>query len=271
MTFFVVSLCSLSIQQVGYTNELNTFGRHNVIGLSYKKDFVLSAGNIPIKSYQQIDMQLAIAYHDFLAVQMGFNNTLGFETLGDKFSNNFINISAGIFHNTLLENSKLYHKKGKWDNRFKRRHFLVDAYLAYGKGINKTSLETTIFTPDRVIRFYKPNHKILFNKLYLQGGAHYHGNVFGFSLIGLLGVLQFNKVVVYARLNSDIENLIQVLEKENHHLTSGYTMKVSLSFKRFKLVYGLQRDYVLGFDNLNHYIASTGMQLNLQVNLYNLL
>jgi len=268
----VISLSSLSFQQMGYSNGLNTIGTRNLIGISYKKDCILSFGGIIIANgYQSLDIQAAIAYHDFLAVQIGYKNSLTLGGFGgsfsEKFSNRFINISVGIFYNTLLQNSKWLRKKEKWNNRFKRRHFLVDAYIAYGKGINKTFQRTLTFTGDLT-----GNAKILFDKLYLQGGAHYHGNVFGFSLTGLLGMLQFNKVGVYNNFRLvDIANLIETLEEERHYLTSGYTIKASLAFHRFKLVYCAHQDYILGFNNLNDYISNKArQQLKVQVNIYNL-
>ena len=192
--------------------------------------------------------------------------------ISEQFSNHFINISAGVFYNTLLKNSKLYRKKGKWNNRFKRRHFLVDAYIAYGKGINKTFVHRTYITSSSTTSFTNLNTKILFDKLYFQGGAHYHGNVFGFSLTGLLGILQFNKVALYGRFRlNGIDNLIQTLEEERHYFTTGYTFKASLAFHRFKLVYCAYQDYILGLNNLNDYISNkVRHQLKVQANIYNL-
>lgn len=267
----VVALSNLSFQQVGFSIGLNTIGTHNVIGLSYKRDCILSFSSIVPSNYLQIDIQAAIAYHDFLAVQVGYKNSLNLGKFGEHFSNHFINISAGVFHTILLKNSKLYHKKGKWDNRFKRRHFLVDAYMAYGKGVNKTFLYKITYTDNSTINSNSIKNKFFFNKLYLQTGAHYHGNIFGLSLTGLLGILQFNKVMLYGNNRlGDIDNLIQTFEEENYYLTSGYTIKAYLSFHRFKLVYCAHRDYILGSDNLNDYLINKVRQLKIQVNMYNL-
>ncbi len=202
---------------------------------------------------------------------MGYKNSVDLQNITEQFSDHFINISAGVFQNTLLKNSKLYRKKGNWNKRFKQRHFLADAYIAYGKGINKTIQNNTFLSLDTIIKSSKLNTKIIFDKFYFQAGAHFHGNIFGFSLTGMIGMLQFNKIGIYGKLNvAGIENLFQTLQEKRHYLTSGYTMKASLSFYRFKLVYCLHQDNILGLHNLNDYLVGKVRQVKIQVNMYNL-
>jgi len=273
----LIAILLFNSKNLSYAINLSNVGSHHVIGLSYKNDGVLSLGGLRAGDYySNLTVQAGFAYNDFLAFQVGYHNftdnpffRVYSRTNYTEFTeDHFAHAGVGVFYPINIKNAKrekIWKHKGKW---YSPRHILLDAYVAYGKGLNTRSLELSDFNSGTATFVdVSSNSTLNFNKWYAEGGLHYKGHIFGLSLSGVLGILNFRKITIVGLPDNDLIDLVDSFREEVTFYTYGYQVKVSYCFDSFTILYHNHQNFttIPEFPNakLQDYFGEFSVQVNI--------
>lgn len=274
LLIIAILICCKNISQAA---NLTSVGNHHIIALSYKKDCILSFGGIKGgEYYNNLTVQTGFAYNDFLAFQAGYHyfsdNPYLLVYNGINYTEftygHFAHAAAGVFYPIPIKNfsiERLWKNKDAW---YSPRHILLDAYLAYGKGLNMRALEFNYNgTAAATFNNYSSNSTINFNKWYAEGGIHYKGHMFGLSLSGVIGILNFKKITILGLPDDDLVDLIDLLSENINYFTYGYQVKVSYCFDWFTILYHNHVNFIDKQKFMNQDLHDYFGEFSLQVNI----
>lgn len=265
-------------KNTGKATGLTSAGTHQIIGLSYEKDCILSIGGIKVDDYLKQTVQAGFAYNEFIAFQLGYryfsDNPYIFNRIsaGAEFTeynkDHFAHVSTGVFYAITLKNSKwgsIWKNKGRW---YKPRNILFDLYAGFGKGINKRTVELTDLGTGVILMGNKiSNSTLKFNKWYTQGGLHYSGHIIGLGLSGLFGIINFKKIKILGIPERDMLSLVNALSEDASYFTYGFQVKAWLCFDAFSVVYRFDEQFIKRLYFLNHDLVNYYGEVSLQINI----
>lgn len=269
--------------------QIGSIGSFSTTNLVKKNELALSVGRIcqrDLMDLNSYDVQVAYAFHQYLAVQAGYYNyikphrrtTVGCITKNceKEYINHSFYAAIGGFYKHDLRRT-LFRKNKKRSYRYTNKsHLLFDVYLSYGKSINKQS-----YYLGREPRLFYPNSVVKFNNYHLQSNFWLNTTFAGAGFSVMYGFIDFSKIELTG-IVPDWENFIETLTLKSVSPFYGVQFKIWAGTKHLKLVYSIKRktfiDNRLPPLNLNNYFndvyfvnylyyGSYLKQLALQINL----
>lgn len=273
---FLLSYYSLNAQ-------IGSLGGFNNIGLSNKNDLVLNAGlnfsqslnyedNRIYDNFKTYDAQIAYAFYKHLGVQAGYQNFILFnddnlnlcESQNCKQSSrdHYFNVALGAFYKFNLNKTTSIKKDHQL---LDKAHILLDIYVGYGKGMNTSN----------ILNFngstWNSGYILHFENYYLQPDFMLNGRFTGGGFSTFYSLVKFDKIILLRSPLDSTTELINSVEEFPTARIYGLNFKLWLGLKQVKLVYNLNRKYILNSNKINNeygkifnnYSNLISLQLNL--------
>lgn len=269
--------------------QIGSIGGFNNISLSYKNDLVLSAGTNFSQSlnyeedevydnFKIYDTQIAYAFFKYLGIQAGYQRFILFndeelnlcESIGCKQSNrdHYFNAAISAFYTFDLKKISSKNKNTIDSKLTNKAHILLNAYVGYGKGINKLNII------NRFNWLWYSGYIMHFDNYYFQPDFMFNGRFIGGGFSAFYSIIKFNKIILLNTPIRDIENLVSNIEEHPTARVYGLNLKIWAGVKQIKLVYNINRKYILNNNLLNSEHSKTHNNyshlISLQLNLIDL-
>jgi len=267
---FIIIICLLPVKLKA---QIGNLGGFNTIDLAYKNDLVLSVGknfsqSLKIsddrlfKDFKNYDLQAGYAINKFLSVQAGYHSFFVFndDSLNlcsgkgceQAYNNHYFNLAIGAFYTHDLTKT-LFLKNNKKDHKLiNKAHILFNVYLGYGKGFNKRS----ILLRSRQYQeewYWDSAFTLKFDNYYLQPNFMFNGNFIGGGFSAFYGLLKFNKIVLFGEQRNSTLGFIEEINEKPTAQVYGLNFKLWIGIKQLKLVYNVNRKYIINNENYNEY------------------
>jgi len=271
------------------TAQIGSIGGFNNIGLSYQNDLVLSAGTNFNQSlnyedrnlyhhFKTYDAQAAYAFYKYIGVQAGYQRFLLFndeelnlcasKSCKQSNSDHYFNVAIGAFYTfdlkkTLLKNNDKDYKLAN------KAHIIFDVYLGYGKGFNTTNiLNRNGYTREME---WNSSYTLKFDNYYIQPDFMFNGHFIGGGFSAFYSFIKFNKINLLSEPTNSTNDLISMIEENPVNRVYGLNFKLWVGIKPIKIVYNINRKYIVNNDYIqaeyisifNNYSHLVSLQFNL--------